>query len=149
LPQQVPLVVVVLAAVRTGDDHALHALRAEDLANTAQILEVGADVLLLLRIEPAGLLLGWIVDRIFHQSSSSLNAKVRKASAYSTPPRAPSSRARSRTHGAEASPRCDRCRARASSFTSMVFVMSTYVSGSSEPNQRFGISNGSSPASRS
>ena len=45
--EQLPLVVVVLAAVRAGDDDPLHALDAEDPPHAAEVLEVRADVLLL------------------------------------------------------------------------------------------------------
>src|SRR6266508_2790515 len=152
LPKEVPFVEVVLAAVGAGDHHALHSLRAEHLSHPVQVVEVRADVVRLVGIK-AGWGLVPRVDRVLHHrsssSSSSFSENARNPSANSIPPFSPSSFARSRTHCRSSSTPWDRCFVKASTFRSIVLVMSTYVSGSSVDNQRFGTSYGSNPPSRS
>ena len=65
LLQQFPLVKVVLATVRAGDDDAFDALRLEDLAHAGEILDVGSDALFLVGVERA--LRALLLDRFFHR----------------------------------------------------------------------------------
>src|SRR5512132_994575 len=152
LPKEVPFVEMVLAAIGAGDHHALDSLGAEHLSHPVQVAQVRADIVRLVGIK-AGRGLVPRVDRVLHHpsfsSSSSFRENARNPSAYSIPPFSPSSFARSRTHCRSSSTPWDRCFVRASIFRSIVLVMSTYVSGSSVDNQRFGTSYGSNPPSRS
>ena len=68
---------------------------------------------------------GSISNSMLTYSSSSEKRNALKASAYSTPASSPTVRARSRTHGAAASPSSETCWASAAIFVSIVSVMST------------------------
>src|SRR6266511_3665099 len=126
LLEEVPVVVVVRAAIGTGDHDAAHALRLEHDPHVGEVLEVGLDVLSFAGVERARLLVVVAVAAAaagrrgvvgvevvglevvgVHQPCSvlssadrfrSANENVRNPSANSIPAAVPSSAARRRTH---------------------------------------------------